>query len=112
MDNEYFDFKLEVVEFEKWSLRFYFLYLWSFVCEIEYFIFLLRVVNDNVMDLVIYIIRLLSLVLVKRFLCNVSKMVYFMRNWMVCDGYFGCLDDYIILDKGNGEIFFDFFLCM
>ena len=32
-----------------------------------------------------------------------------MRNRMVCDGYFGCPDDYITPDKGNGEIFFDFF---
>lgn len=51
------------------------------------------------MEFGIYMIRLLSLGLVKRFFCNVSKMVFCMRNCMVCDGYFGCFDEYIFIDK-------------
>ena len=111
MDNEYSDSKLEAAEPEKRSSRFYLLYSRSSAGETEYLTFPPRAANDNAMDSATHTTRLLSSAPAKRFSCNVSKMAYPMRNRMVCDGYFGCPDDYITPDKGNGEIFFDFFLC-
>lgn len=57
-----------------------------------------------------FIIRLFSLGIVKRFLCNVSKMVYCLRNCMICDGYYGCFDEKLCMEKGNGKLNFIRFL--
>lgn len=101
MDNEYSDSKLEAAEPEKRNSRFYLLYSRSSACETEYLTFPPRAANDNAMDSATHTTRLLSSASAKRFSCNVSKMAYPMRNRMVCDGYFGCPDDYITPDKGN-----------
>ena len=50
--------------------------------------------------------RLLSSGIAKRFSCNVSKMAYRLRNRTICDGYYGCPDEKLCTEKGNGKLNF------
>ena len=103
-NNEYSEYKLETAESEVESSSFYLLYSRNSAAENGYFTFPPRKTPENLMESGTHTTRLLSSGLAKRFSCNVSKMAYRMRNRMVCDGYFGCPDDQISTEKGNGKI--------
>lgn len=104
-DNEYSEYKWGTAESEVESSSFYLLYSRNSGSESGYFTFPLRRLPENLMESGTHTTRLLSSGLAKRFSCNVSKMAYRMRNRMLCDGYFGCPDEHISTDKGNGKLY-------
>lgn len=102
--NEYSEYKLGTAESEVENSSFYLLYSRNSAAEIGSFTFPPRNTAEILMESGTHTTRLLSSGLAKRFSCNVSKMAYRMRNRMVCDGYFGCPDEHILSEKGNGKI--------
>ena len=112
-NNEYSAYKLHAADSEAECSRFYLLYSNHSRPESGYFTFPPRKAPETQMDSgTTHTTRLLSSGLAKRFSCNVSKMAYRMRNRMVCDGYFGCPDEHICTEKGNGKPIFKYFCYM
>lgn len=109
MNNEHSEYELEAAESEVSGACFYLLQSRNLTTEnrlhTAYFTFPLgRRTAEDVMESGTHTTRLLSSGLARRFSCNVSKMAYRMRNRMVCDGYYGCPDEKICAEKGNGKI--------
>lgn len=110
INNEHSEFKLEAADSELRGARFYLLRSGTSTSENQpstgYFTFPPRkTAPETIMESGTHTTRLLSSGLARRFSCNVSKMAYRMRNHMICDGYYGCPDEKICLEKGKGKSF-------
>ena len=114
MNNENSEYELKAADSELSGGGFYLLRSGTSTSENQqrtgFFTFPQRKTMDNFKGSETHTTRLLSSGLARRFSCNVSKMAYRMRNRMICDGYYGCPDEKICTEKGNGKLELTYFV--